>query len=305
MKGLDRARNLFDHHVMPQLREEVPEVLPFLAAGLVGEGSDCFGFDDAVSLDHDSGTRICLWLDQEHYTGYEASLRRILEKLPEEIEGAPVQPLQDGRSGVFEIGSFYQHLTGFADCPSSNREWVETEETKLAAAVNGAVFYDPCGAFSKIRSALLQHYPQDVFLLKLAQTIAIAAQTGQYNYPRAVKRSDFVTASMIRSYFIDYYVRALFLVNRTYRPFYKWTYRALSALPVLGKEMAEKTEEVLRAPWDGAQGTIESMSQRLIDTMREQNLTEQTSDFLMDHLPDLLSKIKDRSLLEHGISLVI
>ena len=305
MKGLARARDLFDHHVMPRLREEVPEVLPYLAAGLVGEGSECFGFDDAVSLDHDSETRICLWLDKEHYADYEVTLRRILERISGEIAEKPGPLLREGRSGVFEIGTFYRNLIGLEACPASNREWLETEETKLAAAVNGEVFYDPCGAFTKIRKELLSHYPQDVFLFKLAQEIGIAAQTGQYNYPRAVKRNDFVTAHMIRALFTDHFTRAVFLINRTYRPFYKWTYRAFSSLPVLGEELSEKVEAVLRAPWDGAQDVIEEMSARLIDTMREQNLTEKTSDFLMDHLPDVLSQIKDRSLLKQGISLIV
>ena len=296
MKGLDRSRQLFEDRVMPKRQEELPEVIPLLAAGLVGEGSECFGYDDAVSLDHDAETRICLWLDKEHYVKYADALQKIL---------APLQAIQGWRSGVFEIGSFYNYLIGLEGCPASNPQWLEIEETRLAAAVNGEVFCDPYGAFTKIRSELLQHYPQDVFLVKLAQEAGVAAQTGQYNYPRAVKRNDSITANMIRAAFAEHFVRAVFLINRKYRPFYKWTYQALSSLPILGKEMHEKMEALLGAPWNGAEEVIEEMSQRLIGTMREQELTENTSDFLMDHLPDLLSKVEDRSLIEKGISLII
>ena len=87
MKGLDRSRALFEDHVMPKIREELPEVIPLLAAGLVGEGSECFGYDDEISLDHDSETRICLWLDEEHFFQYEGLLRRILENLSMELSG--------------------------------------------------------------------------------------------------------------------------------------------------------------------------------------------------------------------------
>ena len=296
MKGLERSRQLFEDRVMPKIREELPEVIPLLAAGLVGEGSECFGYDDAVSLDHDAETRICLWLDKKHYPEYADALQKILE---------PLDAIQGWRSGVFEIGSFYHYLIGLEECPASSRQWLETEETRLAAAVNGEVFLDQYGAFTKIRNDLLQHYPQDVFLVKLAQEIAIAAQTGQYNYPRAVKRRDLITANMIRATFIDHFVRAVFLLNRTYRPFYKWTYQALFSLPTLGKEMYYKIQVLLSDAWDRAEDDIEYMSRKLIEAMHEQNLTENTSDFLMDHLPDLLSKVEDKTLLEKGISLII
>ena len=296
MKGLERSRILFEDHVMPKIKEELPEVIPLLAAGLVGEGSECFGFDDEISLDHDAQTRLCIWLEEEPYLKYGVALHQIL--------GSVTQP-QDWRSGVFEIGHFYKHLISFEECPASNQQWLETEETSLAAAVNGEVFADFSGAFTKIRKDLLSHYPQDVFLVKLARAAAIAAQTGQYNYPRAVKRRDLITANMIRAAFIDYFVRAVFLLNRTYRPYYKWTYQTLFSLPILGKEMYYKIQVLLSDPWDRAEADIEYMCRKLIEEMQRQQLTEQSSDFLMDHLPDLLMKISDQSLLEKGISLVI
>lgn len=305
MKGLDRSRELFEDHVMPKIREELPEVIPLLAAGLVGEGSDCFGYDDEISLDHDAAPRLCIWLEKEPYARYEATLRKILEDQLEEFAGIQAAESPPWRSGVFEIGSFYEHLTAFPECPVTNQQWMQTEETALAAAVNGEVFADFSGVFTKIREELLQHYPQDVFLLKLAKAIGVAAQTGQYNYLRAVKRRDLITANMIRATFIDYFTRAVFLLNRTYRPYYKWTYQALFSLPILGKEMYYKTQVLLSDAWDQAEADIEYMSRKLIEEMRRQKLTENTSDFLMEHLPDLLSKIADQSLLEKGISLII
>ena len=62
MKGLELARGYFYDECLPRLRRELPAVLPHLAAGLVGEGSDCFGYDDHVSRDHDWGPGFCIWL---------------------------------------------------------------------------------------------------------------------------------------------------------------------------------------------------------------------------------------------------
>ena len=53
MNGLEISRAYFDECGMPMLEEKFPELLPHVAAGLFGSGSECFGFDDELSRDHD------------------------------------------------------------------------------------------------------------------------------------------------------------------------------------------------------------------------------------------------------------
>ena len=48
MTGLELSRAYFEEYGMPMLEEQFPDLLPFLAAGLFGSGSECFGYDDEV-----------------------------------------------------------------------------------------------------------------------------------------------------------------------------------------------------------------------------------------------------------------
>lgn len=64
MRGLELAERFYEEVGRPLLTEEYPFELPRIAVGLVGEGSECFGFDDEVSRDHDWGPGFCICLQR-------------------------------------------------------------------------------------------------------------------------------------------------------------------------------------------------------------------------------------------------
>ena len=53
MKGLELSKSFYNEFGIPMIKEEFPELYHKLAFGLIGSGSECFGYDDAVSIDHD------------------------------------------------------------------------------------------------------------------------------------------------------------------------------------------------------------------------------------------------------------
>jgi len=306
MKGLDLSEALFRTEFLPLLEREAPEALPHLAAGLVGEGSDCFGFDDAESRDHDWGPAFCLWLPAEQRE-LRPALEDTLKKLPASFGGYPLRPMVPRtRVGVFTVEEFYAMLIGRTDLPRRGTEWLDLPEPCLAAAANGAVFLDNAGAFSAFREGLLAHFPEDVRLWKLASCAGRAAQTGQYNYLRCMKRGDTVAAAAIVGYFLENIAGMTFLLNRRYRPFYKWTYRAVAELPTLGREVRAGMERVVAAaPGPEAFHAMEALSALLIAELQRQGLSSSRSDFLMEHCGELLGRIRDREVLARPLSLVI
>ena len=60
-------------------------------------------------------------------------------------------------------------------------------------------------------------------------------QSGQYNYPRCIARGECAAAQLTMGEFVNAALHAVFLLNKRYMPYYKWRFRALSAMPTLAE----------------------------------------------------------------------
>ena len=308
VKGLELSRLYYSEVFLPECRKRFPSAEGHFAAGLVGEGSECFGYDDSLSQDHSFGLRLCIWLTQENYARWGPDLEALWLGLPQPFEGyqRTAADVREGkRSGVFRVDEFYRRLLGVPDAPNSTARWLAIPEPSLAAATNGEVYADGPGSFTAVRSRLLAHFPPDVTRYYLAQHAAIAAQTGQYNLLRAHRHGETLAADNIKARFIFSAIALVFLLNRTYRPFYKWAPRALRALPILGSPVHDRLAQL-----SGTQDIrrqiplVEEVCAALLAEMRRQGYTAGQSDFLMDHLPEIMGNIKSPEIGDRGVSLV-
>ena len=240
MNGLELSREYYESFGRPMLQRDFPDVMPYLAAGLAGSGSECFGFDDGISRDHDFEPGFCLFLPGEDVVDRRTAflLERAYAKLPKEYNGLKrslMGPVGGARRGVIRTADFFREKTGTPDGGLTAAEWLSLPETSLAEAVNGAVFEDFYGEFTKIRRSL-SFYPEDIFRKKLAGNLLLMAQAGQYNYPRALAHGEEAAAQMAVFEFTKAAMAAIFLLNGAYMPFYKWSFRALRGLPSLALE---------------------------------------------------------------------
>lgn len=299
MKGLDLCEGYYRACGETMIRAAFPELDNRIAVGLVGEGSDCFGFDDEVSRDHDWGPGFCLWLESDDYRTFGPALQSEYEKLPESFEGYRRIPSRWGKSrvGVFEIGDFYRRFIGTTAAPDDPVKWFYLPEPNLAACTNGKVFDDPLGRFSAVREEILSFFPEDVRLAKIASRCVAAAQAGQYNYPRTAHRNEPFATQYAVIKFASEIISLVFLLNRRFCPFYKWSHRAVRSLPILGDSVfCRITELITETDVSRKTGLIEQISSDIIAEIRQQQLSSDGSDFLLDHVGEIKKKIFDPAI---------
>ncbi|WP_278550110.1 DUF4037 domain-containing protein, partial [Cloacibacillus evryensis] len=271
------------------------------AAGLAGAGSDCLGFDDELSRDHDFGPGFCLWLTDEDDETFGGELRRLYSELPRQFGGCVRNTTPQGadRVGVMRIGDFYRRYTGSRDIPEGDAAWLRIPEHLLAAAVSGEVFRDGLGEFSRIRSGLLPCYPEDVRLKKLAARLFTMAQAGQYNYGRIMKRHDAAAAALALSEFARAALSAVHLLNRRYMPYYKWAFRSARRLPLLSDVVTEL--DALFLPETDREALIETICSRVSGFLKKEGLSSARDTFLVAHAEEVTMRIKSAALRNMGI----
>jgi len=299
MKGLELAERYWQEVGSPAMKAACPALRERLAAGLVGEGSECLGYDDEVSRDHDWGPGFCLWLTAEDFAAHVQVLRAAYAALPQEYMGfrrLRESAHSQGRVGVFSVDGFYARFLGTNGPPRTLIQWLTVSDQALSVCVNGRVFQDGPGEFTRVREQLLAYYPEDVRRKRLAAQCAGAAQAGQYNHPRCLSRGDRVAAVRALGEFIDHAQAAVFLLNRRYRPYYKWAHRALRDLPLLGREASLSFEALASCAPEERQDHIEALCALLVRGLKEQDLTNCTSDFLLEHGEQIQEKIESDSL---------
>lgn len=304
MQGLKLAREFYQV-CQPILRAELAGIMDTAAVGLVGEGSECFGCDDAQSQDHDFGPAFCLWLPREVLLAEQPRIEAAFAKLPHEFQGfASRLALQSrqGRVGPLPIEDFYAFFTGLDHAPATWQEWLAIPEYQLAACTNGEVFEDTGGTFTRWRTALLACYPRDVLLKKMTARCMVMAQAGQYNLPRSLQRNDPVAAMLAAARFAEAALSFVFLCNRRYMPFYKWATKLAGELPVLGPQAVQALRVLALTSMQGEQASeavaaVEDFCTHAAHHLRAVGLSTAPGNWLWEHGPQIMRHVEEPALL--------
>ncbi len=236
-QGMAICRAFYEQCGRPMIAERFPDYEGKIAVGLVGKGSDCFGYDDVWSRDHDWGPEFCMWVTEETYALIGEALEKAYDELPEEFQG--YQRMKTAarrrRRGVFTVPGFFRKILGAPDYEQVL--WREVPDYALAAVSNGVIFRDDEGVFTAEREKFLQGYPEKIRYLKMADSAARFSQTGQYNYGRMLRRGDGVTAQVMMADSAREAMKLQHYIENRFPPHDKWLYRSLQESES-GRELA-------------------------------------------------------------------
>ena len=250
MNGIELSRAFYEQFGKAMLREKFPHLKDKIAVGIAGSGSDCYGYDDDISRDHDYEAGFCIFLPGEDVVSRrdEFLLERAYNALPSEfmsVKRPQLSPVGGNRRGVIRYADFFERFTGDKEGRLSDLQLLSLPENYLFEATDGEVFYDGYGRFSEIRSRL-RTLPEDVRTKKIAGNVLIMNQSGQYNYFRCVRRGDEGACQLALTEFVKAAMSVVFLLNGEYKPYYKWCFYALRRLKSMS-ETADMFEKLLTA----------------------------------------------------------
>ena len=304
MKGLELAEKYYHAFGESMIREQFPEWEGQIAAGLTGSGSECYGYDDSISADHDFEPGFCLFLPGEDVLDRRTAfqLERAYAKLPAEFEGYTRQkmaPAGGQRRGVFRREEYFREKLGCLPAEMTAADWLRLPDWALAEAVNGKIFRDDAGDMTRDRE-ILRNMPEDIRRKRLAGHLLMMAQSGQYNYRRCLDHGETGAAQLAAGEFVNHAMAVAFLLEGRCMPYYKWSFRALKELPG-GEDLGRSLEWLLSTGnvpeiAEDKYFCMEGIASDVIEKLQEQEMTKAVCGDLEKHAYSVNDSIADNGI---------
>jgi hypothetical protein len=284
LPGKTLSKEFYHECVQPIIERRFPQLS--YTAGLLGPGSDVLGFDDQMSMDHEWGPRVQLFVEESCST---ADRRQIVEALtadlPLRFRGLPTRFTipdagdQGSQQMDKEANAAAAHKVDVHDFPGylddylGVREltnlppvlWLSLPQHKLLSIVSGVIFHDDVGIGRQI--AAISYYPPQIRLYNLACCWQRIGQE-EHLLGRAGYVGDDIGSSILAARIVRDVMRVAFHLERRYIPYPKWLGTGFNRLSC-SSWLKPQLESCLRAhSWQERQ---ERLCTALAETLRLQN----------------------------------
>lgn len=235
-----RLSELFHRDVVaPLLRRRFPRLR--YSAGILGGGSEIFGFDDHESTDHHWGLRLIVFLGPRDYDRRRREISRALSvELPVRYRGhssnfTPPDPEDNGTrlphfiergpvNHMIEIETpqryFHQKLGIDPHARVTAANWLAFSQQSLLEVTAGKIFHDGLGELHRLRRKF-SYYPRAVWLELMARQWHEVGEEEPF-VGRTGWRGDEIGSRLIAARIVQRLMEVCFLIERRYAPYSKW-----------------------------------------------------------------------------------
>jgi len=244
INGLELNRGFYQDIVKPLLGKKYPNLQ--YSAALIGYGSDVLGFDTEISMDHNWGPRLQLFIDEKEII--EEIKKYFSFELPFQYKGFSVNFSDPSYDHTIRMESTCKHpvnhlieITSFEDylkkrysmdkiTKFTNEDWLEFSDQNLLEITSGSVFHDGLKKVNNAREEL-QFFPLDICKLRMAVL---------WNYiwnkeafiGRSIAVNDPIGLKINAARIVNYLMKILFYLEKRYIPYSKWFGFAFKQLDV-------------------------------------------------------------------------
>jgi hypothetical protein len=259
------SRMLFDEEISQVMANEFPGLK--YAAATLGMCSEVLGLDDEVSMDHEWGPRISIFLQDVDKVRYAEDINQIFrKKLPGKFKGVDLKWKKPGvdvqktkETALYHIyvGTVQDTLDfygGIRRLPLQEIDWLKVSEQHLLEFTAGVVYHDDYGELTRARDSLA-YYPDNVLkFLLMREWNAVGGDW--FPIGRIGPRGDEIGLHIQAAKLAQRFMRIAFMVHRTYFPYKKWFGTQFKQLPpaqvlepmlleLLGAKSWQQVEEVI------------------------------------------------------------
>jgi len=232
---------LYEQEIAPLMERKFPNLQ--YAAATYGMCSETLGLDDEVSMDHQWGPRVTVFLsEQDHDRWFQEVMAAFRESFPVRFKGfdmmwkKPGVDIHDTRETILynvwtsTVGGALRFCGGAEALPLQAVDWLRVSEQHLCEFTAGVVYRDDPGEFTKARE-LLAYYPDDVLrFLLMCDWNAVGGDW--FPIGRIASRGDILGLRVQTSKVVHHLMRIAFMASKSYMPYKKWFGTLFKTLPI-------------------------------------------------------------------------
>jgi hypothetical protein len=232
---------LYEEEIAPLMAEKFPDLRH--GAATWGMCSEVLGLDDEVSMDHEWGPRVTVFLsERDHERHSQEIMAAFREAFPAQFKGfdmmwrKPGVDVHDTRETILyhvrtsTVGGALRFCGGAEALPLQAVDWLRVSEQHLREFTSGVIYRDDTGEFTRARESLA-YYPDDVLrFLLMCEWNAVGGDW--FPIGRIGSKGDTLGLRVQTSKVVQHLMRIAFMVSKSYMPYVKWLGTLFKTLPI-------------------------------------------------------------------------